>query len=137
MLGDEVGIAFPQRLDHARAERGADGVAQVADVRMLNRVEQSVECGGCADVARGDGGLHAHEAARVIGEFSEERRAVVELIVPVAKLMRRCGARVVVVTLKQLAEQLGVGGVDAAISPYGFDLVVAMARVGWVELGHP
>ena len=104
---------------------------------MLNRVEQSVECGGCADVARGDGGLHAHEAARVIGEFSEERRAVVELIVPVAKLMRRCGARVVVVALEQFDQELGVGGVDAAISPYGFDLVVAMARVGWVELGHP
>ena len=51
--------------------------------------------------------------------------------------MRGGGAGMVVVALEQLDEQLGVDGPDAAIKPDGLDLVVSMAWVGWVELGHP
>ena len=109
----------------------------MADIWLVQNFHQRLECPGGTDVARGDGSLHPDERAGIAGQAVENLFLVFEVCVPVAELMGGCGAGVVVVALEQLGEQLGVDGTDAAIKPYGLNLVVAMARVGRVELGHP
>ena len=80
-------IKLPVRQHGARAEGGSDAVGKMTAVRLLHRIEERVHGLGRADVAGGNGRLHAHDWVLVVGRLAQAGGTILEVRMPVTQLM--------------------------------------------------
>src|SRR5262249_21401325 len=89
-------IALPVPTERGAFESTRNRIGQMPAARVLEDIEHGVEGLATADVARGDGGFHADEAAGVVRGLAEQVGVVGKEGMPIAELLCGGGASVIV-----------------------------------------